>query len=188
MTVKRINRKLNLVIQVESEEENGPPLWVHSTPVSNEVFTTFYKVIAKTFTAIYAQQLGAVSAPRIAGHLLREIATDMDILERVEQGLIADIHRLTVILAPGKAGWETILYHDAVKNGLLSDEDIAEVEGAIVFFPVGSGMERREERKEALAGAMELWGARLESSNSTEFKNSLPTWTPPDSTGETQTT
>lgn len=187
MAVNRITRKLNLVVEIERGEDESP-LYIHSTPIRREVFDTYFLLIGKTFTAVYAQGLGAISGPRVADRLLRQIADEMGVWADAEKGLIAEIHRLTVVLAPGDEGWQTVPYDEARKTNLLSEDDASEVDSALAFFTVASWMYRKSEAKTTLAGAMELWGARLESSSSTEYRNSLPTWKPPVSTGGTPTT
>lgn len=187
MSVTRINRKLNLVIEIE--DENGKPLWAHSQPISRETFDTYFLLIAKTFSAIYKEGLGAVAGPRVALNLLKTIATEMGVMDDVQKGLLNDIERLTSILAPGENGWERVPLHEAKAKKLLSVEDLTEVENALVFFTVGSWMYRKKEKAGgSLEGAIELWGAQLTSSTSTEFMNSLPTWNRPDNFGEVERT
>jgi len=184
MAVKKINRRLNLIIPVENDD--GMPLWIHSTPISAEVFDSFFMPLAQTFTAIYGQGLGVLSGPRVADKLLRKVSENLGVWPDVEKGLVADIHRLTNVLIPGEHGWETIPYEEAKKTH-LSPEDVSEVNAALIFFTVASTIPRRSETARILEG-MELWGAQASSSSFTEWKNSLPTWKKPENTGETPIT
>lgn len=184
MAVKKINRRLNLIIPVENDD--GMPLWIHSTPISAEVFDTYFMPLAQTFTAIYGQGLGVLSGPRVADKLLRKVSENLGMWADVQKGLLAEIERLTNVLAPGERGWDTIPYCEAKKT-LLDPEDVSEVDAALVFFTVASTIPRRSETAKILDG-MEIWGAQTSSSTFTEWKNSLPMWKKPVSTGETPTT
>jgi hypothetical protein len=187
MAVKRISRQLNLVILLERDEDEIP-VWVHSTPISTDVFDTYYKVIAKTFATIYNQGLGVIAGARVASKVLKEVSEELKIWESVQQGLVLEIERLTNVLIPGERGWETIPYPEAKQREIIHPEDAAEVDNAITFFTVASVMHRKSELKSLLSGGMALWGARVESSSFTDFRNSLPMWKRPDNTGEMPTT
>ena len=54
----KINRALNLVIPIDSEKGQ---LFVHSTPISREIFEQYFLVISKTFAAIFSEGLGAIA-------------------------------------------------------------------------------------------------------------------------------
>jgi len=183
----RIDRKLHLVIPIV--REGGAQCYVHSTPISAQVFDTYYLTIAKTHSAIFAEGLGLLSGPRVADKLLREAAiaagrwedsrNDSGTLLQagVKNGLVAEMQRMTVVFAPGASGWDTVPFDQAVKRAVIDEDEASEVMAAITFFTVFSCMMRKSELTDALGG-MKLWGARVESLNSTEFRNSLPTLTP----------
>lgn len=181
-----ISRKLNLVIPIEGDDGNIVA-YVHSAPISREVFETYFLPVSKTFSAIYAEGLGSVAGPRVAAMMLKRIATDLgqwDGPAGVERGLVAEIRRLTNVLAPGDRGWETLPYDEAMKRGILSSDDAAEVDNAVTFFTVASAMHRRSELRPILDGAGRLWGAQTSSLNSTEFAASLPISKPDANSGE----
>lgn len=181
MAVK-IDRKLNLVVPIESD---GKIIYVHSMPVSKQVFESNFLVMAKTFSRIHSEGLGAIGGPRIAAFMLKQVATDMgeEAAEAVEKGLMNEIRRLTNVVMIGASGWETVPFVEAVAKKLISEEDVAEVENAMVFFTVASAMYRREQRQVMLTGAARLWGAQIESLNCTEFATSLRTLTQVESSG-----
>lgn len=182
---QRISKKLNLVIPV-TRDEDGVEMYVHSSPITADTFDTYFLPIAKTFSAIYSHGLGPIGGPRVADKMLRRVAVDMkewDGLGGVQQGLVAEMHRLTVVLAPGERGWEMIPYDEAVKRVILSTADAAEIEAAITFFMLASAMHRHADLLEILGGAMRLWSARIESSTSTELITFLQTQTAAESTG-----
>lgn len=180
----RVSRSLHLVIPVTRAD--GTEIYVHSTPISADVFETHFLVLSKTFAAIYGEGLGAIAGPRVANKLLKKIAKDLGTWDGpggVERSLMAEIRRLTNVLAPGQRGWETYPFDDAVTKGVLDREDGDEIEAAASFFTVASCMHRRADLKEILDGSMKLWGARTESLNCSEFMSSLQTSTAGASSG-----
>ncbi len=188
----QINERLNLVIPIfgndpptkdaEGKEIEAPPIaYVHSMPISREVFEANYLLLSKTFAAIHGEGLGRTAGPRVAALLLNDIARQA-VGERGDAAaykapLMNEIHRLSNVLLPGERGWETMPYEDAVRHHKLDDDDLAEVENAIVFFTAYSAMHRKRVLAEVLPGAVKLWGADVSSLNATEFAASLQTST-----------
>jgi hypothetical protein len=183
MAKAKINRKLNLVLTIETDEG---PFYVHSTPISREAFEANFLVISRAFTAVYTNGLGPVTGPRVAALLLKQEATALGVWERTQQSLVAEIHRLTNVLITGENGWETIPFDVAIKRELIDDDLASEVENSLVYFTCASSIHLRAELTVALEGLRTLWGAQTTSLNATEYMNSLPTWTPEESTGESQ--
>lgn len=181
----KLDRKLNLVVPVEVDSGT---IYVHSMPVTREVFEQYFLVISKTFSAIYSQGLHAAAGPRVAAMLLKSIAVDLGQWEGpggVENGLMNEIRRLTNVVMPGSSGWTTVPYDTASAQGLLSDDDKSEIENAIVFFIVASAMHKKKDLASILTGAGKLWDSRIESLNCTEYARSLPISTETASTGAT---
>ena len=85
----KINKAMNIVVPVDID---GVECFVHSTPISFEVFEKYFLVISKTFSEIYSQGLSHVAAPRVASLLLKKCAKDLGELESVEKGLINEIN------------------------------------------------------------------------------------------------
>lgn len=182
----KIDRHLNMVIPVFDEHDRV--IYVHSTPISRASFDMNYRIIGKAWNAVYAGGFGVMAGPRIAKKLLEETARKDDIWDGpggVENTLINEIYRLTNVIVPAKApgGMEILPWHEALKDGWMSEDDQAEVENALVFFTLNSAMLRGKE-KPILETAVKLWGAQITFSNSTEFKNSLLTLTKTANTGE----
>jgi len=117
-----LNKKLNLVIPVERD---GGLVYVHSMPISREVFERYFMTIAKTFGRIMVEGLARTS-PRIAMLMLRKTAQDdgnWTGTGGVELGLVSEIRRLTSVLLPIQTGgWGQISWHDAVREKRLDDE------------------------------------------------------------------
>ncbi len=173
----RIDKALNLVIPVETE--NGT-VHVHSMPISRDVFERYFLVISKTFAALYSQGLNHIAGPRVAALMLKRLAIDDGVWEGeagVEVGLMAEIRRLTNVAVPGPNGWTTVPLYDALQRGFLTQDDVLEAEGCIVFFTCISAMHKRKDVPAFLNGMCELWGAETTYSSCTELTASLLTST-----------
>lgn len=169
-----LNQKLNLVIPVE--QSNGTTAYVHSVPISREVFERYHLVIAKTFARIFAMGLGEVAGPRVAALVMKSVAEELgqwDGPTGVEKGLIAEVRRLTNVIAPGGP----IPMQEAVDKKFFTPDDQSEVENAIAFFTVACSMLRRAQLAVAQDGLVQLWGGLTTSLNCTEFAASLLTST-----------
>lgn len=183
----RIDRKLNFVVPIVDDNDQ-PYAYVHSTPISTEVFDKYFLPLARTYSSIFALGLGPIAGPRVADKLLKKTSMDIGIwegAEGVQAGLVSEIHRLTNVVMIGKSGWETVPWGFAKQNKLLNDADIAEVEAAIVFFTVSQACHPRAKLPEYLEAASSLWGGQITSLNCTEYANSLPTLTADASSGAT---
>jgi hypothetical protein len=187
----KIDRHLNLVLPVDTDTGT---VYVHSTPISREVFERYYLPISKTFAAIYQEGLAALAGPRVAALILRDVAeatrgkngqaNAWDGPEGVENGLMNEVRRLTNVVMPGASGWETVPFDDVRRKGMMSPDDLAEVEGALTFFIVCSAMHRKEILPDFLNGMASLWGASIVSSNCTDYARSLPISKEGESSGE----
>lgn len=180
----KLDRRLNLVVPVEQDQGT---IYVHAAPISSEVFERYFKVIARAYTSIFANNLTSVSAPRVAFLLLKDAALEMGVWEGkdgVESGLLAEIRRLANVALPRPGGgWEAMPYEDVRAQKLIDDADLAEVENLLVFFILISAMSRKKDTSGMLGIVSVLWEAQITSSNCTEFLASLPTSKPPEPTG-----
>lgn len=190
----KLDRNLNFVVPVDTDA--GTAVYVHATPISRAVFEEHYLVISKTFAAIHQQGLAALSGPRVAALLLRDVAKRTAGLEvgenawdgptGVERTLLPEIRRLTNVIVPTDDGYRTLPYQEVVdKKQHMSADDVAEVEGILAFFTVASAMHRRSQLQIILSGAASLWAAQVTSLNCTEYAASLQTASETDSSGET---
>jgi hypothetical protein len=176
-----LNRKLNLVLSVETEKGL---VHIHSTPIGREVFEENFLVISRAFTAVYTNGLGPVTGPRVAALLLKEEGKKLGVWERTQQSLMAEIYRLTNVIAPGDNGWENMPFDVARKRGILDEDAAAEVENCIVYFTCASSIHLKAELAVATEGLSTLWNAQTTLSNATEYMRSLPISTTEESTGE----
>ncbi|MEX3914890.1 hypothetical protein AB4Y43_01400 [Paraburkholderia sp. BR10872] len=178
---------MNLIIPVETETGM---IYVHSTPISRDVFEANIFIISKTLSVLYEDGLTAFAGPRVAATMMKNIAIERGIWEGpngVENVLMNEIRRLTNVVLPAERGWTTMLYEDAVRNEAIDADTVSEVEGQIVFFTCVSWMHKAKEVKGLLQGVNEIWESQNTLLNSTEWANSLPTSTPGESSGETAT-
>src|SRR5215469_5104261 len=132
-----LNRKLNLVLTVDTEKG---PVHIHSVPISRETFEDNFLVISRAFTAVYTNGLGPVTGPRVSALLLRQEAEKMEIWEKTQQSLIAEIHRLTTVMLPSDNGWESMPFDIAKKRGIIDDDVASEVENSLVYFTCASSI------------------------------------------------
>lgn len=173
----KIDKRLNLVVPIERDEGT---IYIHSTPISREVYERYFLVMSQAHAAIFGSGPNMISGPSIAALMLKKIATDSGAwagTEGVENGLMNEIRRLSNVILPGANGWETLPLADALKRDLLSDGDIAEAEGIIVFFILVSAVNRRSAAASILNLATDLWGSEITLSDSTTYARSLPTLT-----------
>lgn len=185
MAEARLNRKLNLVLTVETEKGT---VHIHSTPIARTVFEDNFLVISRAFTAVYTNSLGPVTGPRVAALLLRDEAKKMEVWEKTQQSLMAEVYRLTNIIAPGAGGWETMPWDVAKKRNILDEDTASEVENCIVYFICASSIHLRAEMAVATEGLRALWGAQTTLSNVTEYMHSLPTSIQEENIGGSQPT
>lgn len=173
----KLSDKLHIVIPIYESSEVAPIIaYVHSAPISTEVFQAHFMLLGRTFSAIYSSGLGPVAGPRVAHLLLNKVAKEQgDELGGI--ALMNEIRRLTNVMLRTEKGWEAFAYDDVVNHGLIDADDLTEVTNAIVFFTVLSATHRRAERRSMIDGAAKLWGAQITSSDFTAFAGSLPTST-----------
>ena len=196
----QINEKLHLVIPVEIEpgavvkdaagKETyvpGKTVYVHSAPISHDLYKRYFIAISKAFAEVMAQGAPAL-ALRNASLWLEKVAADMgqwDTDGGVRDGLLAEVKRLTNVLVPSPQGWTTIPFQQATE--ILGEEDTAEVENAVIFFTLALWSLRKRERREMLETAATLLGGLITSSGFTAYRDSLPTSNVTVSSGEPTT-
>ena len=209
----KIDAALNLVFPIRSQDveqtdpahpgrpilKRIPLIWAYHTPISTEIFQANYRIIAATKAAIYGKgtSYAADVGPRIASLLLRDFGQTDAAEWNVEDhapALLADLKRLTYVLAPGKDGFEQLPIDVALARGTIDAEEWGEAESSLVFFCASSSMASRSQRQafaEAVAsvlmgsttslGALE-WALSLPQSIPAAAGNPAPS-SPPSSTG-----
>jgi hypothetical protein len=176
----RINEALNLVIPIYGDDD-AIASYVHSMPLSRSAFEANYLLVSATFAAIYSEGLGETAGPKVAELILKDVARGRKI---DAAPLLNEIRRLSCFIRPGAGGWENIPFQQAVDGRMISEEDAAEVMGALVFFTANSVMLPRKVLRPTLDGAARLWGAQITSLQPTGWIDGLRTSTATDSSGE----
>lgn len=181
----RIDDKLNLVIPVE--RSNGLTYWVHSTPISAEIFADFYVPIGQVFNKIYTGGIGMVAGPRVAYFALRDICMQSNTWEGpngVENTLCNEVWRLTNVLMPGERGWNMMTLSDVMRREMISPREIQEVKNNLIFFTVNFCMHTQAVMRIIMDVSQQTLGARVTPLTCTEFKNSSAISIEGESSGE----
>lgn len=194
---ERIDRHLNLIIPVmeDDDKKKTPIAWAHHTALPTNVFRQHWKIIGQTMQALMGGGVG-LYAPRYAAYQLKDLAESQGIWENrtvredtvigVKSGLYNELIRRTNIALPQDKGWEQMMFSDVKSRKLLTEDQIDELEGAIVFFTVGSRSHLKSQENNVLGGLI-LWNAEPTSLTFTEFMHSLQTSKSSETTGETPT-
>lgn len=188
----KLNERLALVIPLYDGDQNISG-YVHSAPISYEVYKANAWLISLAFTALAEQgeRFMALSGPRVAGAALERAAQAMakpgETGADISAPLLQDIRRLSTAIMPGKGGWEPVPYQVARDRGMIDPEDAEGVESQVIFFTLVCYMAPRELRSGLMTGPAELWNVRMLSSGATEFISSLKTSTAAENTGAAST-
>jgi hypothetical protein len=184
----KIDRNLNLVMQVQTEEKGT--VYIHSVSISRSVFEQFYlelgKVFSQCFDSVNQAHL-ALSAPQLAYPALKSLAQKAGNWEGsggVQFGLVNEIIRLTNVFVSGEKGWETIPFDTAVKREILNEDEEMEALSSLVFFTAISKVAPKDLKNSFLemAGALRNW--ELTSLDSMGYMSGLPILTKKESTGK----
>lgn len=177
----KLDAKLNLIIPLVRDD--GSTIYVHSTPISEDVFEIYYEVIWKAFCKLFmvATAAAVITGPKVAFQALKRIAIDDGVWDGeggVQGGLMAEIYRLSNVVMPGPDGWATLPLQHVLNQKVISDSEFAEARGQIVFFILTSAMFRKSELAPMLLSMAATWRVRVECSSCMELVASLPTSTP----------
>src|SRR5271170_5114052 len=147
-----INKKLNLVIPIETDTGK---IWIHSTPISRAIFESNWLLLTRTLSYLYSNTIGPAMAPRVAALGLRDTAKELDETKDVSNDFIIEMYRLTSVLMPnpgGAPGWQTIPFSEVKARKLIDEEQLAEVENALVYFIVASAVHPTHELGSVFTG------------------------------------
>ena len=166
-----VDRKTcNLVIPLE--RAGGKKLYVHSTPVSREVYDRYWKVMGLAYTEVMGGPMRNI-AHLVSMRALRDAAAELGMADEVVAGLVEEIRRLTNVSALTEAGWQTLPLAQAIAAKLLDDEEADEVENNVAFFTCFLHVSQRAIRDQMLDGLVKSLGAQISALNSWEHANSL---------------
>lgn len=184
-----IDKRLNLVLEVEREDKST--CYVHSVPISRNMWKTHYTFLSMSINSLYADGFPPSTCARITYNRMLEIAEEQK--ERfgdLQKTLFAEIWRLTNVIVPGENGYETVPFYNAMRDEKLLDADnVEEVQNFICFFTAASwvhGLSRKE--REAFQQLMTSgFGVQITSLPVTEYKNSIPISKQEENIGEKET-
>lgn len=180
----KLNDQLNLVVPIRQE---GVQISGYHTPISREVFEANYRLLA----AVKAQLAGKGihyqmdSGPRIAAMVLRdegradaEARGDLDDAGKPRDGganaLIAEITRLTTIIAPTADGWEPLPVRNAIDRNLIDAEEWDEALSALVFFTCHYALGKKSERPRIVEATASILNASTTPLSLSVYLASLP--------------
>lgn len=182
----KINRKLNLVLEVERGD--GTLVHVHHTPIPEEVYNEHWEVIVDAVSGAYMRNWLPPAAVRVGTKMLIKSAEKFGRRKHVEEDLLPNIWRMTNVILSTPDGFKPTPLDVVTASGQgLDEEDIEEVKQYIAFFTSASWVHPRKELEPLLYQMLRESGARFTSQNSTEYATSLLTSKQEDSTGEKKT-
>lgn len=180
----KISRKMNLIVPVETELGT---CYIHSTPISKEVYREHFFILGKTYATIFSENFGTLTGPRVS-YLMLERLSKMENAWEGERGvrntLVNEIIRLSSLVYPvqGK-GWENQPLDVALEREIV---DVYDVMDELVFFTCVSSINKPNQAKGVMSTANGLWGSQTTLLPLMEWITSLPTLKPADSSGETE--
>ncbi len=182
MTV--INGDLKLVLPIRVDEKGDAALYAYHTPISREVYDSNFRLLGETKTAIMGDSARhAFMAKADAVLYLRDAGTALALARGVDgdggaTALLADLRRLTMILAPGAQGWDMLPVDMAIQRGVIDADDWADAEAEVVFFTAWAAGNGRKDRPAQMVFAAQLIGGQTTSLPPMEWAASLQTSTP----------
>lgn len=191
-----LNEALNLVLPAKSDEK-GVLIYAYHSPISREVFEANYRVLAATKSALASKGVIYMmdAGPRIASLTFKD-ESRKDALERGDvdakgnpnedymRAFLAEVRRLTTILAPTANGFQTIPVDSAIAQNLIDDEEWTETESAIVFFTFNYWLSRKATRHNLAMATASVLKASVTSLSAMEFTASLQTSTQGETSSE----
>ncbi len=180
----KINNDLNLIIPVEREEGT---IYVHAKPIGWDVFELYHRTLGAAYEALTSDGLNLVVCLATARIALKDAAVTLDRwdgADGVKNGFLGELQRTAMVHFPTEKGWEDLMLVDAVRRGIIDEDEQREVENALVFFTLCYRMFTKDRRAKMLNAMALVGGYQLSSSNDTEFKDSLLTLTTEESTKE----
>jgi hypothetical protein len=183
-----INNELNLVLPIRYDDKGEPIIYAYHSPISTEVFTANYRILVAANAAIWQRGSNYAAACASTANLALLDAATADAQERgiESQGpaLLAQIKRLTYVLAPGANGYEQLPIDIAITRNIIDAADYNEVESSIVFFFLGYALLPRAARKVRCGRIASALNGSTTSLLPSEWIQSLPVSTPPSDTME----
>jgi hypothetical protein len=184
-----LDKRLNLVLEVERDDKSI--CYIHSAPISRNLWKTHYTFLSMSINSLYADGFPPSTCARIIYNRMLEIAEQQkDRFGNLSKTLFPEIWRLTNVLVPTDQGFDTVSFYDAMRDPKILDQDnVEEVQNFICFFTAASwvhGLSRKE--REAFQQLMTKgFGVQITSLPVTEYKSSIPISKPEENIGEKET-
>ncbi len=169
-----IDGSLNIVIPIDD------PIRAFSAPLPEPVFRANYRVLARANEEIFGRGMKSalLTGPRIAAMAIADAGKRIAEEDGKEgdsgaSAFLAEVKRITTILAPTDAGFDALPVDSAIQAGKITADDWSDVLGALCFFTLGSQFETRRARAgllEFLTGAL---SCSLTSQNCEDYAASL---------------
>ncbi|UMM63159.1 hypothetical protein [Aristophania vespae] len=168
-SVTAINERLNLVIPLDDNKG-----FVHCPPFSREAFAQCWRLLARTWSALETGNMSITASGAVAGFELRDQAQAIgEEGQEQHKALMAEIRRKSIYIGATENGFDPIPLASAIKKGLLEDEDIADIENALVFFIAASALLPKNRRNFVLELMKSLRAVESTSLDSTAYLVSL---------------
>lgn len=158
----------------------------YHTPISREIYEANFRLLGETKIALIGENIRhAYMASGDATLYLVQCGQEMA-AQRGGTGdfgataLLADIKRLTLILAPGPHGWGSVPVDVALASGQITADEWADTEAALVFFTAWMAGVSRKDRVAQLNFSAQLIGGSTTSSSPAELISSLQQQSPTD--------
>lgn len=204
----KINESMNLVVPVVSERitekvdgkdvsKEVVRVYGYHSPISSSVFEANYRTLAATKSSLASKGLHYAmnSGPRIAALTLKDeglrdaesrglVDEGGNPVDKATEALFAEFKRLTVILAPGPQGWDSLPVDAAISRGVIDSEDWEEALSSLVFFTVHHAMAKKADRQRINTSTAAVLNGSITSLLPMEWVASLPTSTPPRTSAE----
>jgi hypothetical protein len=159
--------KFNFTIKLNYAGE--PTLHPNHIPISRAVIEMNYRLIGGTLAMLQSKSVGS-NVVDVATLALKDIgrrdAREWGLPEglNIDDGgtavpLLAELKRLTSIIAPTPEGYKSIPVANALGANIISAEDWEEAESALVFFTCGYSTKRRNLPEVAADLASPLMGS-----------------------------
>lgn len=143
----------------------------YHSPISREIYEANFKLLGETKIALIGDNIRhAYMASGDSVLYLRQCGQEMAAKaggsgDFGAAALLADIKRLTLIIAPGPQGWGVVPVDVALSSSIITDDEWADAEAALVFFTAWmAGVSRRERLKQINLSAQLIGGSTTSSS------------------------
>ena len=174
-----IDANQNIIVPIDD------PVQAFSAPLPESIFKANFRVLSRANEEIFGRGMKAalMTGPRTAALAIADAGKRMAEEDGKEgdcgaAAFLAEVKRLTTILAPTDAGFDMLPVDSAIQSSKIAAADWEEVLGALCFFTLGSQFETRKGRGEILGFLTGTLNCSLTPLNCEAFADSLTTSKP----------